>query len=94
MLALCLRNKKHGGIAWEFIKSNWKNLLNKFPSNSIVRMLSGLTSLSNDELSNDIHKFFEKNHVPQGQLTLDQTLEKLRINVDFVNRERDKFLSD
>ena len=94
LLALCLRNKKHGGIAWEFIKSNWKNLLNKFPSNSIVRMLSGLTSLSNDELSNDIHKFFEKNHVPQGQLTLDQTLEKLRINVEFVNRERDKFLSD
>ena len=57
-------------------------------------MLSGLTSLSNGELSNDIHKFFEKNHVPQGQLTLDQTLEKLRINVEFVNRERDKFLSD
>ncbi|MBL01413.1 MAG: hypothetical protein CL774_02830 [Chloroflexi bacterium] len=94
LLALCLRNKIHGGKAWEFIKDNWNDLLIKFPSNSIVRMLSGLTSLSNDDLSNDINEFFEKNHVPQGQLTLIQTLEKLRINVNFVNRESDKFLSE
>jgi len=93
LLALCLRNKTHGGKAWDFIKDNWQDLLVKFPSNSIVRMLSGITSLSNDNLSNDIHKFFQKNDVPQGQLTLIQTLEKLRINVDFVNRESDKFLS-
>ncbi|MFL2665500.1 MAG: M1 family metallopeptidase [Dehalococcoidia bacterium] len=93
LIALCLRNKTFGDKTWTFIKDNWEDILNKFPSNSIVRMLSGLTSLSKENLSNDIHKFFEKNHVPQGQLTLVQTLEKLRINVEFFNRESDEFLN-
>ena len=35
--------------------------------------------------------FFEDHEVPQGQLTLQQTLEKLRVNVALRERESERF---
>ena len=62
-----------------------------FPSNSIVRMLSGITSLSNPPLADDVFAFFESHEVPQGHLTLKQTLEKLRVNTALREREKASF---
>ena len=66
----------------------FKDAINEaFPSNSIVRMLSGVRSLSKPELADDILAFFEEHEVPQGALTLSQHLERLRINVSLRERE-------
>lgn len=91
LLAVCLRNRDQGHLAWEFVKDNWDKINEAFPSNSIVRMLSGITSLSKSEQANDVLAFFEGHEVPQGKLTLQQTLEKLRVNVALREREADSF---
>ena len=91
LLAVCLRNREQGYLAWQFIKDNWDKINDVFPSNSIVRMLSGITSLSKSEQADDIISFFEDHDVPQGQLTLKQMLEKLRVNVAYRERESDRF---
>ncbi len=91
LLAVCMRNKEQGYLAWEFIKDNWGTINKDFPSNSIVRMLSGVTSLSKPEQADDVIAFFDEHEVPQGQLTLQQTLEKLRVNVALRERESGPF---
>ena len=91
LLAVCMRNKYQGPLAWDFVKENWDKINEAFPSNSIVRMLSGVTSLSQDEQAADVLEFFENHDVPQGQLTLQQTLEKLGVNVAFRERESTSF---
>jgi aminopeptidase N len=91
LLAVAMRNKEHGHLAWEFIKDNWDQVNKDFPSNSIVRMLSGVTSLSKPEQAADVIAFFDDHEVPQGQLTLQQTLEKLRVNVALRERESEPF---
>ena len=68
----------------------WKELNNKFPQNSIPRMVGGIRSLSTPLLAAQIRDFFENHPVPQGQLTLDQHLEKLGVNVALREREGTK----
>lgn len=90
LLAGCMVNRENGPQAWAFIKENWDALNEAFPSNSIVRMLSGVRSLSKPELADDILAFFETHEVPQGALTLSQHLERLRINVSLRERETER----
>ena len=94
LLAMCMRNKEQGFKAWQFIKDNWSRINKDFPSNSIVRMLSGVTSLSDPDQAKDVLEFFDDHDVPQGQLTLQQTLEKLRVNVELRTRESEAFQRD
>ena len=54
-------------------------------------MLSGITALSKSDQAADVLAFFEDHEVPQGQLTLQQTLEKLQVNVALRDREADSF---
>ena len=88
LLASALTNINNGWLAWKYIKSNWEILKNKFPENSLVRMLSGIRSLNKDEYFKEIKTFFANDEkISQGQLQLKQHLEKLEINVIMRSRE-------
>ena len=80
-------NRHHGFSAWEFIKSHWDEMLEAYPDNSIVRMVSGVQSLSKPEQAADVKSFFETHSVPTGQLTLEQHLERLDVNMASRQRE-------
>ncbi|MXX91974.1 MAG: M1 family metallopeptidase [Chloroflexi bacterium] len=80
-------NRHHGFTAWEFIKSHWDEMLEVYPDNSVVRMVSGVQALSRPEQVADIKQFFETHNVPTGQLTLEQHLERLDVNAASRQRE-------
>ncbi len=80
-------NRHHGFSAWEFIKSHWDEMLEAYPDNSIVRMVSGVQSLSRPEQAADVRSFFETHSVPTGELTLAQHLERLDVNLASRQRE-------
>ena len=44
-----------------------------------------------EEKNDDVFAFFESHEVPQGHLTLKQTLEKLRVNTALREREKASF---
>jgi puromycin-sensitive aminopeptidase len=90
LLAQCMRNRDHGPQAWQFVKDRWETILKAYPNNAIVRMLDGIKSLSHADVAADIEAFFEHHKVPQGELTLQQHLEKLRVNVALRQRETDR----
>ncbi|MCH8817256.1 MAG: M1 family metallopeptidase [Chloroflexi bacterium] len=90
LLAGCMANRENGPQAWAFVRDNWDAINEAFPSNSIVRMLSGVRALSKPELAEEVLSFFEEHKVPQGALTLAQHLERLRINVALRERESER----
>ncbi|MCH8103075.1 MAG: M1 family metallopeptidase [Chloroflexi bacterium] len=87
VIASCMMNRDHGVAGWEHIKANWDEINEKYPRNTIVRMLSGIKALSKPELAADVEAFFKDHDVPQGRLMLEQHLEKLRVNVALRERE-------
>ena len=87
LLAECLANREQGLRAWRFIEENWERMLREYPDNAIVRMLGGVRALSKPEAAEAIFRFFEAHAVPKGRRTMEQHLEKLRVNVALRERE-------
>ena len=90
LVASCMRNRERGAQAWRFVQDNWERMLTAYPDNAIVRMLDGIKSLSYADVASDVEAFFQSHQVPQGELTLQQHLEKLRVNVAWREREADR----
>ena len=87
LVAQCLRNQHCGEQAWHFVRDNWEAMLEAYPNNAIVRMLDGVKALSKPDLATEVTTFFDDHDVPQGELTLRQHLERLRVNVALRERE-------
>ena len=79
-------------LAWRFVRDHWEQMLHAYPDNAIVRMLEGVTMLADPESGRrDRRRFLPQHPVPQGTLTLQQHLEKLRVNVALHAREAETF---
>ena len=81
VLAQALGVREHGPLVWRFIREHWDEINDRFPSNSIVRMLSGIRTLSRPDVADDVRDFFADHDVPQGHQQLAQHLERLAVNV-------------
>ena len=89
VLGRAMGNRTQGAKAWAFVRDNWDALEARFPSNSIVRMLGGIRSLSDPVVAQDVYAFFETHEVPQGDKQLAQHLERLEVSVALRAREAD-----
>ena len=66
---------------------NWDAINARFPSNSIVRMIEGITGLADEAVAADVQAFFAEHSVPQGTKQLAQHLERQRATVALKRRE-------
>ncbi len=87
VLARALMHRAYGPIAWEFVRRHWDDINAKLPSSSIVRLAEGLKLLLDPAVARDVEAFFAEHPVPQGERTLAQHLERLRVNVALRERE-------
>jgi len=83
-------NTSGNELAWRFMTAHWDEMLERFPDNAIIRMVEGVSALSTPALAGEVEAFFRTHEVPDAGKRLDQTLERLRINVDFRGRESGK----
>jgi puromycin-sensitive aminopeptidase len=90
LLRRALTNRNHGKLAWFFVQDEWETINGRFPSNSIVRMLEGIRSLSSADMAPTVFAFFETHEVPQGDKILAQHLERLEVNMALRARESDE----
>ena len=93
LIGSAMGHLEDGDLAWEFVKAHWDEMVARYPDNTHVRMLAGITALSTPERAAEIEEFFSVPRVRQGQKTLDQHLERLRINLAFRQRESSKLAS-
>ena len=85
----CIANRAHGATAWKLLRQRWDEANEKFPSNTIVRMVDPVKLLNTHDVAADVQSFFSEHPIPQGAKTLDQILERQRVNAAMREREHD-----
>ena len=88
VLAQALMSRDHGPAVWSRISQRWDEINEMFPSNTIVRMLTGVRWLTDAEAKVAVTAFFADREIPQGKKQLDQHLERLAVNAAFQERVR------
>ena len=81
-----LANLHHGDKAWAWLTERWGELLEKFPDNSHARMIESVSVLPSS-VAAEVRTFLSEHPVKAGQKTVEQTLERLDVNVAFRERE-------
>ena len=88
LLRMAIANRHHGFAAWSFVRQHWAEANAAFPANTIVRMVGSVSMLTTEQAVADVQGFFTEHPIPQGAKTLDQTLERQRVNAALRERER------
>ena len=86
LIRRALTNQEVGGHVWAFVASQWDLLTERFPSNSVARMLEGIVMLDTSEHVAAVADFLAAHPVPQGAKQVAQHLERQRINAAFRSR--------
>jgi puromycin-sensitive aminopeptidase len=91
LIRMCIANRHHGALAWEFLADHWDEAVAKFPSNTIVRMVDSVKTLTGPEQVAQVNRFFAEHPIPQAALTLRQILERQEVNAALLSREASRF---
>jgi len=90
LLNRCIANRRHGEMAWGQVRRLWDSANDKFPGNTIVRMIDSVKTLTSATTVADVQTFFSEHPIPQAAKTLDQILERQRVNAALRARESDR----
>jgi puromycin-sensitive aminopeptidase len=89
LLRACIGNRRHGQVAWEFVRRNWSAINERFPRNTIVRLIETVKLLDQPTDVADVQAFFAEHPIEQAAKTLEQILERQRVNADVRARNED-----
>jgi puromycin-sensitive aminopeptidase len=93
LLRAAIANRHHGAAAWRFVRDHWDEANERFPSNTIVRMVDSVKLLTTDELVEETASFFADHPIEQAAKTLEQILERQRVNAALRRREAQRSAS-
>ena len=93
VIGRALTNRRAGNHVWRYVVANWTDLTDRFPSNSIPRMLAGVVALDDPDSVASVAGFIADHPIPQAGLQVDQHLERQRINAALRHREQPRFAS-
>ena len=83
-----LANRVTGPESWSLVTDRWDALIERFPANTLPRMLEGVRALCTPpSLAEQVTRFVESHPLPAGGKTVEQILERLAVNVAFGTRE-------
>jgi puromycin-sensitive aminopeptidase len=88
VIQLLLANRSVGAATWTRVRDAWDQITTRFPSNIVPRMLDGVRGLcAPPSLADEVSSFLEAHPLSSGGRIVEQTLERLAVNVDFGRRE-------
>jgi puromycin-sensitive aminopeptidase len=90
LLNRCIANRANGTMAWNAVRQGWDEANTRFPSNTIVRMVDPVKLLNRPEVVADVQGFFAEHPITQATKTLDQILERQRVNAALRERESER----
>ncbi len=90
LLQRTIANRNHGARAWAIVRRRWDDANAAFPNNTIIRMIDSVKLLNTPQLEADVHAFFAEHGIPQAGKTLDQVLERQRVNTAVRAREEQR----
>jgi len=87
VLRSAIANRRHGDVAWAFVRDHWEEANERFPSSTIVRMIGTVKLLNRPESVDDVARFFAQHPIDQAAKTLEQVLERQRVNAALRTRD-------
>ena len=81
-------NHEGRDMAWEFIKDNWKELDRRYGRGGfmITRLVTTTQAFTTPERAEEVERFFRDHPAPSAQRTVQQSLERIRLNVEWLKR--------
>ena len=76
--------------AWEFVKNNWAEFDRRYGGGGfgLMRLVSTCNSFTTDEQRADVENFFTENPAPAAERTIRQALERMGLNIRWLELNR------
>jgi puromycin-sensitive aminopeptidase len=87
LLGETLANRDNAAAAWAFVSGRWGEIAERFPDNSIPRLVGGIRSVRDRALATEIVAFLAEHPIPQGELQVRQHVERMWVTVALAERE-------
>ncbi len=83
-------NRLGRDLAWEFVKDNWSELDRRYSDGGfgLMRLVGMVSSFTTPEMREDVERFFTDHPTPAAERTIRQSLERIRINIAWLERNR------
>ena len=75
-----------GDRAWRHVTERWELIGEKFPSNSLPRMLEGIRSIGDRTTAEQVERFLAEHPLPSGERTVAQHIERMWVTVAAAER--------
>ena len=77
--------------AWEFLKENWSEFYRRYGEGgfALMHLVSFTSAFTTEEKREDVERFFRDHPAPAAERTIQQSLERIRINIAWLERNRD-----
>ncbi len=85
-------NLKGRDLAWDFIKSNWPEFDRRYGKGGfgLMRLVGMTSTFTTEEQRQDVEQFFADHSAPAAERTIRQALERVRLNVAWIERNREE----
>jgi puromycin-sensitive aminopeptidase len=87
LIGAALGNHAAGPMAWEFVEEHWDDFNERFPHKLLTRIVEGVTALVDADLAARVRAFLDTHPISGSELLVEQSLERLDVNVAFRQRE-------
>ena len=76
--------------AWQFVKDNWAEFDRRYGGGGfgLMRLVSICSSFTTEERRADVENFFAEHPVPAAERTIRQALERIRLNIRWLEQNR------
>jgi puromycin-sensitive aminopeptidase len=88
LLAGLLSSRDHARVAIDFVDAHWEEIVARFPSNTLARMLQGLRSHYDGDLATRASRLVEAHPIPGAALQSRQLLDRLEVQRRMAERWR------
>jgi len=79
-------------LTWDYVKQNWENIKKGLSGLIVGRIITySAQNFTTEEHYHDVESYFSTRTMPGIERTIQQTLESIKGNYIFLNRERESF---
>jgi aminopeptidase N len=88
-------NPRGRDLAWTFVKDNWTEFDRRYGSGGfgLMRLVSICSNFTSQQSLNDVETFFAEHPAPAAERTIRQALERIRLNIKWLERNREGLAS-
>ena len=84
-------NRRGRDLAWDFLKASWNEFDRRYGEGGfgLMRLVSITSGFTTREKAEEVERFFSDHPAPAAERSVRQSLERIRLNVAWLDRNRD-----